>query len=261
MAANILPANQGGMRPHPRQSSEDDSYDDHSVSGPEDKDSEEFHFVESTHPTLVLNGLNDLRKSGSFCDVTLCVDGIEFHCHRIVLASFSPYFKAMFGVDMAESKQDKISINGVEHPMIDLLVNYAYTSKVTITKTNVQSLLSAANLLEVLPVRDACCQFLERNMEESNCIGIHCFAEAHACIDLQQKAKQFILKFWLDVCQQEELLALTPCKMREFVSDDELCVESEEVVFDAVMRWQEHDPEVRSQEFHKVSQRSNVAIV
>ena len=82
----------------------------------------------------------------------------------------------------------QVSINGVESEMIRLLINYAYTSEVRITKTNVQSLLSAANLLEVLPVRDACCQFMERNMDESNCLGIHCFAEAHACDDLQRKA-------------------------------------------------------------------------
>ena len=42
------------------------------------------------------------------------------------------------------------------------LLDYAYTGQITITKHNVQSMLSAANLLEILPVRDACCQFLDR---------------------------------------------------------------------------------------------------
>lgn len=41
----------------------------------------------------VLGGLNDLRKKGHFCDVTLCVDGQTFPVHRSVLASFSPYFR------------------------------------------------------------------------------------------------------------------------------------------------------------------------
>ena len=46
--------------------------------------------------------------------------------------------------------------------MISGLIDYAYTGEITITKHNVQSMLSAANLLEILPVRDACCQFLDK---------------------------------------------------------------------------------------------------
>jgi len=44
----------------------------------------------------VLLGLNELRKEGHFCDVTLSVDGVKFPAHRNVLASFSPYFKVRF---------------------------------------------------------------------------------------------------------------------------------------------------------------------
>ncbi|KAG0710915.1 Zinc finger and BTB domain-containing protein 4 [Chionoecetes opilio] len=54
---------------------------------------EDCKFVNSAHPEAVLKGLNDLRKSGHFCDVTLCVDGRTFPVHRSVLASFSPYFR------------------------------------------------------------------------------------------------------------------------------------------------------------------------
>ena len=57
-----------------------------------------------------------------------------------------------------------------------------------------QSLLSASNLLEISPVRTACCNFLENHIDETNAIGIHCFAEAHTCTQLASKAKSFILK-------------------------------------------------------------------
>ncbi len=194
----------------------------------------------------MLIGLNSLRQDLSFCDIVLSVDGDDYPCHKIVLCSFSPYFKAMFSGELAESKQNKVSINGVESAMIKALVDYAYTSEVTINKDNVQNLLSAANLLEVLPVRDACCQFMERHMDESNCLGVHCFAEAHACKDLQAKSKEFALHYFPDVCQEEEFVTLTESKLVEFLSDDELCVESEEVVFNAVMRWLDHSRENRS---------------
>lgn len=100
----------------------------------------------------------------------------------------------MFTNKLAESKQSLVAVNGVEPSMMSLLLDYAYTSAITITRSNVQSLLSAANLLQILPVRDAACLFLERHMDSSNCVGIHCFAETHACTDLQHKALQYTLK-------------------------------------------------------------------
>lgn len=56
----------------------------------------------------------------------------------------------MFGTEMAEKSQERVTLNGVEPAMINLIVQYAYTSEINITKTNVQSLLSAANLLQVV---------------------------------------------------------------------------------------------------------------
>lgn len=44
----------------------------------------------------------------------------------------------MFSTDLMESKQERVAINGVEPQMIGILVSYAYTSKVYISKANVQ---------------------------------------------------------------------------------------------------------------------------
>ena len=56
----------------------------------------------------------------------------------------------MFGTEMAEKSRERVILNGVEPAMINLIVQYAYTSEINVTKTNVQSLLSAANLLQVV---------------------------------------------------------------------------------------------------------------
>lgn len=44
----------------------------------------------------------------------------------------------MFSTDLIESKQERVAINGVEPQMIGMLVSYAYTSEVYISKANVQ---------------------------------------------------------------------------------------------------------------------------
>lgn len=100
----------------------------------------------------------------------------------------------MFLSNCIESKQSVINFKSIEPEMMNLLLNYAYTNTITITRTNCQSLISAANLLLVIPVRDAACEFLECHMDTSNCIGIYCFAEKHECVELQEKAFNFALK-------------------------------------------------------------------
>ncbi|CAG0916317.1 unnamed protein product [Notodromas monacha] len=221
----------------------------------------EYKYIESLHPVQMLAGLNDLRKSGTFCDVKLNVDGDNFPAHKVILASFSPYFKAMFNTPMAEAEQDVVHLRGVEAQMIGLLIDFAYTSEIIITQANVQSLLSAANLLEFSSVRDACCQFMEKHIDAHNCIGIHCFAEAHACEPLQQKAKEFILKNFMTVYVNEEFLKLSQSKLIECLRDEDLIADKEETVFDAAERWLNHDMELRKDEFHLVLENVRLALL
>ena len=52
---------------------------------------------------------------------------------------------------------------------------------------------------DMLPVRDACCQYLDKHMDENNSLGIQNFAEMHACQDLQKKARNYSLKMFTEV--------------------------------------------------------------
>uniref|UniRef100_A0A1A7YXF9 BTB domain-containing protein n=1 Tax=Iconisemion striatum TaxID=60296 RepID=A0A1A7YXF9_9TELE len=224
------------------------------------QNSDDYLFVESRHPNTVLQGLNSLRLNNAFCDVTLCCGGQEFPCHRIVLASFSSYFQAMFSADLLESKQERVAINGVEPQMIGMLVSYAYTSEVYISKANVQALLAAANLLDVMAVREACCRFMERQMDEMNCVGIHCFAEAHSCTMLEKSSMEYILEHFSSVCQQEEFLSLSMDKLTEIIASDLLNVPKEEMVFEAIMLWLDKCSS-RKQSFEKVLEHIRLPLI
>ena len=68
-------------------------------------------------------------------------------------------------------------------------------------------------------------------MDPSNCIGIHCFAEAHVCDELAEKALRYTLHNFTDVARHDEILLLSRTKLIEIISTHELNVDSEEVVF------------------------------
>ena len=53
----------------------------------------------------------------------------------------------MFLSNLAESQQEHITLSGVEAGMVALLLDYAYTSTITITETNVQVTTLHSHLL------------------------------------------------------------------------------------------------------------------
>ncbi|GBP29012.1 Kelch-like ECH-associated protein 1 [Eumeta japonica] len=94
-------------------------------------------------------------------------------------------------------------------------------------------------------VIEACCAFLERQLDPSNAIGIANFAEQHGCTELKQKANQFIERHFTQVCREEEFLQLTPSELIALIRKDELNVREETEVYNAVISWVKHDEERR----------------
>ena len=117
--------------------------------------SNEFVFKDSNNSNKILEGLNKLRLSKSLYDVVLKVDAEEFACHKCVLASLSKYFNAMFSSELAERKMTMITLNDLDPSTLKSIIDYAYTSYLTINDNNVQALLSASNLFDIKPIKDA----------------------------------------------------------------------------------------------------------
>lgn len=47
--------------------------------------------------------------------------------HKVVLASVSPYFHAMFNDDLAEKLQGEVTIQDIDATALQTLVEYSYT--------------------------------------------------------------------------------------------------------------------------------------
>ncbi|XP_002129210.2 kelch-like protein 24a [Ciona intestinalis] len=211
--------------------------------------SEVYDFEDPKHPLEVLTCFNHLREKGLFTDVILSAGSREFPCHRAILVAGSKYFRAMFCNDHRESREMLVQINGMQPQIMDLLLDYLYTSKAAINADNVQLLLEAANLFQILPLGEACTRFLEAQLDPCNCIGMREFAEAHALSTLFTTASEMIMEKFADVVVHEEFLELPKSRVIDYISDDEIKVTREEIVYEAVKRWVGHDAVTRSGDF------------
>uniref|UniRef100_A0A1I7WPP0 BACK domain-containing protein n=1 Tax=Heterorhabditis bacteriophora TaxID=37862 RepID=A0A1I7WPP0_HETBA len=151
------------------------------------------------------------------------------------------------------SRQQEVQMVDIDVATLDALINFCYTGEIRITDVNVQSILPAACLLQLNEVQEVCCEFLKKQLDPSNCLGIRAFADTHACRELMRSADKYTLQNFQDVVGTEEFLLLPPNQLIELISSEELNVRSEEQVFAAVIQWIRYDLAVRKQYLSRVS--------
>lgn len=191
---------------------------------------------------------NELRQNGQLCDGTIvCRDMKSIHVHRAILSAVSPYFKAIFinSLKKGEPEETEIFVDVPSCYMV-LILDYAYTGSCKVTAENVEHLLPYADQFDVVGVIQLCCQYFLHELRPHNCLGIFKFAKYYFCGDLEKKGKLYIRQNFSRVLKEcNEFKSLTHEELEEVLRDDELNVRNEEVVFQALKTWVEHDLENR----------------
>lgn len=135
----------------------------------------------------------------------------------------------------------EINMEEIEPPTLEALIEFCYTGAIAIDDSNVQDILPAACLLQIHEVQTACCDYLKKQLDPSNCLGIRAFADTHSCKELLSSADEFALKNFSRVIGKEEFQMLTVESLTTIIKSDKLNAASEELVFSAVIQWVRHD--------------------
>lgn len=211
------------------------------------KNMDDFDFCLPSHAQGVLEGLQQLRTNPKLADVTLVAGGREFPCHRGILALCSHYFYAMFSGDFAESIAARVELKEVDPTALEMLLDFAYTGKVTINQGNVEGLMRTSSQLHFPAIQKVCSRYLRQQMDATNCLGICEFGESHGCPEVSSKAWSFLQENFEAVSLQEEFLQLSKERLAVYLSNDQLQVQEERSLVEAVLRWVRHDPGSRAQ--------------
>ena len=213
-------------------------------------------FTDENHGSTILRGLFASYNDGKYADISLRI-GPErtLRAHRVVLASFSPYFEALLGDNWERGSNEETEILGLDERAVNDLIEFAYTGIINIDTNNVITLLEAANYLGIEPVKKACGNFIEQGVDTESCLGILQLADMFAMDELSSVAKKYALRHFTNVFKEDEFLCLPVNLLSDLLSEENLCVvvedlipcveEREKMVLEAVLQYVEHDVENR----------------
>lgn len=183
------------------------------------------------------------RESDSTPDVTLQVEGERFYVSRKQLAQQSPYFRALFFGTGLESTKRKVCLKGVDLQHFRVLMEHVRTSRLALSRGNVQGLLETADFLQLERARLLCCKFLERELHTSNCLGMMAYAWRLGCTQLYEAARQVALSHFEAVLAEEDFLCLPKETVADLLASEDLAIRSEDLALEAALRWVSVEPE------------------
>jgi len=190
--------------------------------------------------------MNKLRQNNEYTDVILQSGDLQIQCHRNVLAVASDYFKATLG----NVREETSSASGqllMEPEILSSIVDYIYTGEIELTADNVESLVKACDVLQLVTLKTVCESLLVKLLEPLNCVKFRKLAALCQLNELQRDASRTMKSEFKSVALTDEFKELSSTDLIECIKGDSVNVDDEDVVFEAVLGWTMHDLDNRKE--------------
>ncbi|KAL0241713.1 hypothetical protein GEMRC1_006948 [Eukaryota sp. GEM-RC1] len=103
--------------------------------------------------------------SGQFSDVTIVVDIERYNVHRIILASYSDFFRALFQGPWRESSQSEVHLDWYdEYGIFPDVLKFLYINDIKLSADNVFTILLASTYFQIEALTLKCSEFMERSV-------------------------------------------------------------------------------------------------
>ncbi|EAW73104.1 BTB (POZ) domain containing 8, isoform CRA_c [Homo sapiens] len=122
-------------------------------------------------------------------DIDIFVDGKRFKAHRAILSARSSYFAAMLSGCWAESSQEYVTLQGISHVELNVMMHFIYGGTLDIPdKTNVGQILNMADMygleglkeVAIYILRRDYCNFFQKPVPRTLTSILECLIIAHS---------------------------------------------------------------------------------
>ncbi|CAH6880588.1 Btbd8 [Phodopus roborovskii] len=122
-------------------------------------------------------------------DIDICVDGKSFRAHRAILSARSGYFAAMLSGYWAESSQECVTLQGITHAEMNVLMHFIYGGTLDFPdKANAGQILNVADMYGLEGLREVAvyilrrdyCNFFQKPVPRTLATILECLIIAHS---------------------------------------------------------------------------------
>ncbi|XP_015791085.1 kelch-like protein 26 [Tetranychus urticae] len=175
-------------------------------------------------------------KDGKWSDVTIMNGDKKYQVHKHILSTAIPYFDKKFTSGLKESSSQVINL---DHPpnAFDLIIEWAYGSKIKITKENAVDLFHLADYMNIPKLTTVCLNFLWNNFSDSPFIDVGHWINQIATEEVNNVIDRYICSNFLDIVNTDSFLDYDVDTVAHMLSLHDLDIDDEIQVFDAIIRW------------------------
>lgn len=167
-----------------------------------------LHYTSVNHAYHLIGAINQLRKRQELCDIILNCGNTQIPAHKLILSVSTPYFKSLVE-NKFKSEIRELKIDDVDGEAVQNIVEFFYTSAVSVDDVTVWTLLPAACLLQVEEIQNLCCDFLSSQLQLENCLRINKVAARCLCSGLLKESAEFVQTNFDQIIEEDIFLELS----------------------------------------------------
>lgn len=205
---------------------------------------------DTDYTTRLASAMLEFRKTEQLCDVIISTEGNIFHAHKIVLAASSSFFQSLFTVDMSDKNKQTIKMDNIEPVAMSRVLDYIYTGSIDVLRSeDAKELYIAADYLILPGLKHKAVQILVEALRAENCLRTLIWSHKFSSRALFTHTFRFILDNFSSVSRSTDFVRLPRRELQLLLASNNLRIADEEVVYEALKRWCEAEPEVRWTQF------------
>ena len=145
-------------------------------------------------------------ESQEFCDFDIVCDDKIIKCHKVVLASRSPVFRAMLLHNMEESSSQKVEPKNFDFDTMYLVLKFMYKGEIEqpLLVKHAETIFKAADYYEIDDLKAACEKVLITQINIKNMLDMLVMADMYKAGELKSATKKLIVENSKELMKQKD---------------------------------------------------------
>ena len=151
--------------------------------------------------TSLLQELNNKDLS----DVILMVENRPIYCHRVILASRSQYFAALYCHGFREAKEGVVEIGGVSYEEMLAMLRYLYCDEFAIELKGINELLTMCERFSLVSLKIRCELALITSINVENAALLFKYSKTYQCTRLKECCLVFMQEYAEEILETSSI--------------------------------------------------------